>query len=1235
MARPMKRLPSVVLLAAVAFATACPPPNPTPTPDPSKSTVAVDRPSGAMADGADRVQITVTVRDTAGDPVAGATVQIAASGTGNTLLQPTSPTDASGVASGSLVTTVAESKSISASISQGTIASTATAVFGPGPVSASSSTVVATPASVVADGVASATVTVTLRDASGNLVPGKNVTLSSTGTQNAFTQPSATDLRGVAVGVIRSTRAESKVITATVDGAGLLQQPSVQFVAASAAKLAFTVPPGTVAATAAITPAVQVEIQDANGNRVAGSSLPVTVSLAGGTSGAVLGGTRTVAAADGVAVFSDLSVDRAGTGYALIAGGPGLGTTTSAAFDVTAGTGGGNHLAFVARPSDTAAGAAISPAVQVALEDSSGNIISSVTAIVTVTLVGQGALSGTTSVATSSGIASFGNLSIDRVQTGATLVASATGFSGATSLSFNVSAGPASRLVFTAQPSSAQSGAAIAPAIQVAVQDALGNTLTGDTRTISLAIGNNPGGATLSGATSAAAVAGVATLSNVRLDKAGSGYTLVASATGVTSAMSAGFDVTPGPASRLSFLQSPPSSVTAGATFTPTVQVAVEDAAGNVVPGATNAVTVALTGGVPGAVLSGALTQAAVGGIATFGGLSVDKQGNSYALSATAAALSSATSSSFSVVAGPPARLAFGQQPTDADDHVAIRPPVTVGILDSQGNLTNSTATVTMSLASNPAGGTLLGATSSAAVAGVATFSNLSIDKVGTYQLGASLAGVTGAASTSFFIRLGGITGTRFFHHVLPDLSIVEVPDDLSAQVIKAYSPDGGGFNVFTGVGTDAGTFSIAGVPQGPYYLQFGGDFIDTSARNVNLGFYQGGRPDVAIQVPGTLQQTVLTGMVPWTFENIFIRDQMQMWSEGANFYINNLDGLSQDGGRVLTGATTFDQVMDYDQWFLGMPLMDASKGDLTYLNQLQAHDAGANYDDAGFLVSENRLWELAATSGPISATVTPGATSVVSAALGPAPQRSLPLDWKLNDSTPQSYGSLRTAMNPRAGALSYTLFIDAIPTAAYGFYINSPDLVIMGVTDNDRIDLQDLQLTLQYGDPFPASWAHFADVQAVTVVPYDVPFPDGGTRTRLESGALDSIDLLPSLSTAPLRPQVSPIPGGSVDGVPFFSGGTITASPTISWTPPTVGAITWYSVRIRKLFTNQSRQDIAQFMTNGTQVKVPPGILTPGYYYIRLGAVMDPNRSIQTAPYEQHWPFYRAQALSGLLQVP
>jgi alpha-tubulin suppressor-like RCC1 family protein len=106
-------------------------------------------------------------------------------------------------------------------------------------------------------------------------------------------------------------------------------------------------------------------------------------------------------------------------------------------------------------------------------------------------------------------------------------------------------AGP-TKLAFAVQPSTVTSGAAITPAVQVTVQDDRGNTLTTSTANVTLVItsGTGTGGAVLGGTLTRAAVSGVATFNNLTIDKAGSDYTLSASAPQLTGARSVPFAVT-------------------------------------------------------------------------------------------------------------------------------------------------------------------------------------------------------------------------------------------------------------------------------------------------------------------------------------------------------------------------------------------------------------------------------------------------------------------------------------------------------------------------------------------------------------------------------------------------------------------------------------------------------------------------------------------------------------------
>src|SRR5262245_12496370 len=75
-----------------------------------------------------------------------------------------------------------------------------------------------------------------------------------------------------------------------------------------------------------------------------------------------------------------------------------------------------------------------------------------------------------------------------------------------------------------------------------------------------------------------------------------------------------------------------------------------------------------------------------------------------------------------------PAKLIFTMQPTTVIAGVDIRPMVAVTVLDEHGNtVTSARTSVTLTLGSNPGGGTLRGTVTRAAVNGVATFPDLSL----------------------------------------------------------------------------------------------------------------------------------------------------------------------------------------------------------------------------------------------------------------------------------------------------------------------------------------------------------------------------------------------------------------------------------------------------------------------------------------------------------------------------
>jgi hypothetical protein len=104
----------------------------------------------------------------------------------------------------------------------------------------------------------------------------------------------------------------------------------------------------------------------------------------------------------------------------------------------------------------------------------------------------------------------------------------------------------ATHLVFTVQPSTTLPFTTIRPAVQVAAADDLGNTVTTFTGSVTIAIGRNGGlllPGMLSGTKTVTLVNGVATFADLSIDQLGNGYTLRATASGLTGAESASFNI--------------------------------------------------------------------------------------------------------------------------------------------------------------------------------------------------------------------------------------------------------------------------------------------------------------------------------------------------------------------------------------------------------------------------------------------------------------------------------------------------------------------------------------------------------------------------------------------------------------------------------------------------------------------------------------------------------------------
>ena len=292
---------------------------------------------------------------------------------------------------------------------------------------------------------------------------------------------------------------------------------------------------------------VTVQVQGADGTPTITSSA-TNVSLALNTGTGKLGGTLagTIPANTSQITINGLTYTKAESGVILRANhaGGGLSPGDSAPFTVNAGA--PAVVRFTTQPGNSNSAGIIPGPPAVGVQDSLGNFVTSPVSV-TITLGNNPAgavLSGTTTKNTSAGIATFDNLSVDKSGNGYALIGTSGTLPAATSNTFLVSPAIATSLAFATQPINGTTTGAIPGPPTVVVRDGQGNTVTNSSAPITIAIGTNPGGGTLSGTTIKNAAGGASAFADLKINQAGNGYTLTATSPGISSATTTTFNIT-------------------------------------------------------------------------------------------------------------------------------------------------------------------------------------------------------------------------------------------------------------------------------------------------------------------------------------------------------------------------------------------------------------------------------------------------------------------------------------------------------------------------------------------------------------------------------------------------------------------------------------------------------------------------------------------------------------------
>jgi len=260
-----------------------------------------------------------------------------------------------------------------------------------------------------------------------------------------------------------------------------------------------------------------------------------------------------------------------------------------------------------------------------------------------------------------------------------------------------------------------------------------------------------------------------------------------------------------------------PTSTIAGEALNPAVQVEIRDSSGNVVSGSRVAVTLAFGVNPHGGVLHGSTTVNAVGGVATFSGITVERADSGYTLTAHATAINQGTSATFNV--GPAVVKALQFLQLDPIDTAGQAPPFQVRTVDRFGNVVPVTGDAFIRLAANPAGGVLLGAGNASTITnGIGTLSQLSIEKAGAgYILLATgyggIAGLDSGFSPAFTVRPATATNMVFAHLDTTTLYLRQTFDGIAVQFRDGFGNQADTFSSVTlGLGPNPWAATLQGV---------------------------------------------------------------------------------------------------------------------------------------------------------------------------------------------------------------------------------------------------------------------------------------------------------------------------------------------------------------------------------------------------------------------------------------
>ena len=672
-------------------------------------------------------------------------------------------------------------------------------------------------------------ITINVTDEFGNAVSGvaAGLLVSVSGANTATPTVSETGTAGEYTASYTPVNSGTDNVAITLGGTGISGSPYTSNVSAgSASDMLISQQPGITTAGSSVTGPPTVAVVDAGGNPVSGVTVSVSLNGAVLTVGST---TSAVTDVNGVAGFTNLITETAGTGYTLTfdADAVGVANVDSDLFNVIAAGVSATASSVTSTSPHTANGTDAST-VTIVVQDGNGNAISGLAGGDFNVNVGTNATAGTVIETTIEGTyeVTVTNTTVETV----TVVITANGVTLDDQPEIIFQAGSASDMTITQQPTSATAGDAIAPAPSVEVTDGT-NPVSGVDVTAILSGNDFTVTSTVTATTNAS---GIAEFGNLVIETAGTGYTITfdADAAGVADVISASFDVSAATAAVLNELSGSGQSAQISQALASPFVVEVVDGFGNPVSGETVGFSIETTPtDAAGQSLSAESIATDTNGQAVSTLTLGDKVG---AYGVDAVWSTSTVNFTADAESGDASVMSVTTQPGITTAGSSVTGPPTVAVVDAGGNPVSG---VTVSVSLNGAVLTV-GSTTSAVtdVNGVAGFTNLITETAGTgYTLtfDADAVGVANVDSDLFNVIAAGVSATASSvtstsPHTAngTDASTVTiVVQDGNGNAISGLA--GGDFNVNVGTNATAGTV-IETTIEGTYEVTVTNTTVET-----------------------------------------------------------------------------------------------------------------------------------------------------------------------------------------------------------------------------------------------------------------------------------------------------------------------------------------------------------------------------------------------------------------------